>query len=76
MPDMDEKSSNNKCLTLDRLHEIGAYVGSTYGTQLIARFCNAINHGEKPSEEDLNFIAHALSLDLNYCSLFLSVHAE
>lgn len=60
MPDMDEKISNNKCLTLDRLHEIGAYVGSTYGTQLIARFCNAINHGETPSEEDLNFIAHAL----------------
>lgn len=57
---MDEKSSNNKCLSLDRLHEMGAYVGSTYGTQLIARFCNAINHGKTPSEEDLKFIAHAL----------------
>lgn len=63
---MDEKSSHNKLLTLDRLHEIDGYAGSTYGTQFIARFCNAIKHGETPSEEDLKFIAAALEPLKNY----------
>lgn len=57
---MDEKSSNNKLLTRDRLNEIGAYVGSTHGTQLIARFCNAIKDDQTPPAEDLKILAHAL----------------
>lgn len=60
MPDINKYSSDNEFLTQDKLHEIGGYTGSTHGTQLIARFCNAINRGAPPSENDLKEIAYAL----------------
>ncbi len=56
----DENDGTNKALTLGLIHEIGGFKGSTTGTKLIARFCNAVNQGETPLGADLKVIADAL----------------
>lgn len=55
-----EKDGANKVSTFNFFDEIGAFVGSTPGTMLIARFCNAVDAGKIPSVDDLTLVANAL----------------
>src|SRR5690606_13447208 len=59
MPVKDEHDRANQG-SIDFLHEIGGFAGSTPGTRLIARFRNAVNRGETPLLSDLKLIANAL----------------
>ena len=49
-------------LTVQKAYHLGAYVGMTKGNALAHRFCDAVEAGEVPDQEDLATVAHALSL--------------